>query len=95
MGNESDKRWHITVSGRVQGVGFRYFTAGVAAEFDLTGWVRNAADGTVLVEAQGREKHLSRFCRRLRRGPSLARVDDVTHVDAPLVEGETSLRISY
>ena len=65
------------VSGRVQGVGFRYFTQEAAMHEGLTGWVRNLADGTVEVMAEGDAEAVERFARRLARGPSLARVDRV------------------
>lgn len=63
------------VKGRVQGVGFRQFTALRARELGLVGWVRNLPDGSVEAEAQGEEKALADFEKLLRRGPQLARVD--------------------
>jgi acylphosphatase len=65
------------VSGRVQGVGFRYFTIEVAAAEALHGWVRNLADGRVEVLAEGDREAIDRLERRLRRGPPAGRVDAV------------------
>ena len=62
------------VSGRVQGVGFRYFTQRTASRLGIDGWVRNTPDGSVEVEAAGDADALSRFERELRLGPSGSRV---------------------
>lgn len=72
------------LSGRVQGVGFRYFTADVAAREGITGWVRNLPDRRVEIVAEGETEALERFERAVRHGPPSARVDeiDVTE-DAP------------
>jgi acylphosphatase len=65
------------VSGRVQGVGYRYFAQDIAAREGLNGRVRNLPDGRVEVEAEGDEETLARFEAALWRGPSHARVEDV------------------
>jgi acylphosphatase len=66
-----------TVVGRVQGVGYRYATLGVAHELGLRGWVRNAPDGSVETWAQGNEANLEAFIAFLRQGPRSARVQSV------------------
>ena len=65
------------VTGRVQGVGFRWFTHDAAAREGIQGWVRNLADGSVEVVAEGEAESLSRFEAAVRRGPGGARVADV------------------
>ena len=70
-----------TVTGRVQGVSFRYHAEREARRLGLTGWVRNHEDGTVRVEAQGPEPVVDELVRWLRHGPPHARVDGV-RVDA-------------
>jgi acylphosphatase len=65
------------VSGRVQGVGYRYFTQDIARQEGLTGVVRNLADGRVEALAEGDDESLTRFEAALRRGPSHARVAGV------------------
>jgi acylphosphatase len=67
----------LVVSGRVQGVGFRYFTLRAAEELGLAGWVRNLADGRVEVHAEGPPAALEHLAERLRRGPPFARVGGV------------------
>jgi acylphosphatase len=66
-----------TVTGRVQGVGYRYSVLNVAQELGLAGWVRNAPDGSVETLAQGHQRVLDRFVAFLRQGPRAARVDAV------------------
>ena len=66
-----------SVSGRVQGVGFRAWTRTQANSLGLTGWVRNRADGSVEVLCEGRRPLLEQFAALLREGPSLSRVEEV------------------
>lgn len=65
------------VTGRVQGVGFRYFVRTAANRLGVTGWVCNTRDGAVQVVAEGSRKCLDRLIEALRHGPSLAAVEDV------------------
>ena len=67
------------IIGRVQGVGFRYFARGAALREGVYGWVRNAPDGNVEIEAEGEAEAIERFEHRIRQGPGGARVD---HMDA-------------
>jgi acylphosphatase len=78
--NDSDperKAYRLKVSGRVQGVGFRYHVISHAQELGLDGYARNLADGTVEVWAEGRQDALDDLLEATRRGPRWARVDDV------------------
>ena len=70
-------RVHLIVHGRVQGVGFRYFVTREARALGLAGTVRNRADGTVEVEAEGDPAALDQLAAAVRRGPSGARVERV------------------
>ena len=69
------------VSGRVQGVGFRYFVQEAALGEGISGWVRNLPTGAVEVLAEGDVEALERFTRQLARGPALARVENVDVTD--------------
>lgn len=66
-------RRHL-ISGRVQGVGFRYFAERCARRWGISGWVRNLADGSVEVHAEGRAEALKHFEQDLREGPPHADV---------------------
>lgn len=68
-------RAHVLISGRVQGVAYRYFAEKYAKSFGITGWVKNLYDGRVEVLAEGDREDLDRFLARLREGPRLAAVD--------------------
>ena len=70
------------ISGRVQGVGFRYFSHAIADREGLYGWVRNLPDGRVEIFAEGEQGALERFERQIRSGPPGARVGDVDVQDA-------------
>ena len=68
-------RLSFRVFGIVQGVGFRWFVKEAAAGHGVTGWVRNASDGSVEGEAQGSVPALDAFVRSLKGGHAMARVD--------------------
>lgn len=76
-------RYRLQVTGRVQGVGFRWFTCRAARERGLVGWVQNQADGSVLCEVEGPDAALEAFLADLRRGPRGSRVDDVASQQIP------------
>ncbi len=59
-------RVRVSYTGRVQGVGFRATAAAIAERFDVTGWVRNEPDGSVLLEVQGTEPEIAAFRQALR-----------------------------
>ncbi len=70
------KRLHVTWSGRVQGVGFRYTTETVALELELVGWVRNLPDGQVEAVCEGSEQALKTFLERMAQGPMEPHIRD-------------------
>jgi acylphosphatase len=69
--------YRFTVSGQVQGVGFRYTALAQARRLGLAGWVGNRADGAVEGMASGTDEALGRFREWLQRGPPAARVERV------------------
>lgn len=69
----------IRITGRVQGVGFRAATVRQAHSLGVTGWVRNAPDGSVEALIQGEPEQVDQMLSWLHRGPALARVREVTH----------------
>lgn len=70
-------RYSIRVTGRVQGVGFRYSALREAKSADITGYVRNLPDGSVEIEAEGSREQLETLVEWCRRGPGLSRVESV------------------
>ena len=66
-----------TVSGRVQGVGFRYYVVRMARRIGLSGWVKNNLDGTVSFEAAGLAADINELLEHIRTGPRSSRVDGV------------------
>lgn len=89
------RRFSITLHGRVQGVGFRFFTWNCARRHDLSGWVRNSLDGGVVMEVQGEENDLEAFRIAIQKGPASARVLDIKVVELPLLYNEESFEIRY
>jgi acylphosphatase len=72
---------HVTIRGRVQGVGYRAWVADEAAARNLEGWVRNARDGSVEALFAGPADLVAAMIASCRRGPSMARVDAVQEDD--------------
>ena len=72
------------ITGRVQGVGYRYFTVRAARELGLSGWVRNLSDGRVEVLAVGVQRKLSNLEGELRLGPLRAEVRTLEIEEAAL-----------
>lgn len=74
-------RWLI--SGRVQGVGFRWYVQRRAEECGVVGWVRNLPDGRVEVVSKGDSQALATLHAALTQGPRLSHVENVDKVDIP------------
>jgi acylphosphatase len=80
-------RAHVVIAGRVQGVAFRYETRSAAGRIGVTGWVRNRRDGSVEAVIEGTRAQVDDMLAWCRRGPALARVDDVAaHWEQPTGE---------
>ncbi len=88
-------RLRVTVSGIVQGVNFRYYTARQAQSLGVTGWVANRSDGSVEVLAEGARANLQALLDWLGHGPPSAHVDGVrTSWEEPTGEYD-SFRVRY
>jgi len=74
---------HLLISGRVQGVGFRYSMSEEAERLGATGWVRNRRDGTVEAVVDGAPEALDALISWARRGPPSARVTGVQVSEIP------------
>jgi len=73
----------INIYGKVQGVGFRYRAVQKANDLGITGFVKNRADGSVYIEADGEPEILEQFVIWCKVGPSWSRVDNVKVDDIP------------
>ncbi len=72
--NETNNTYKILLNGRVQGVGFRYYTENKARKHDIKGYVRNTLDDGVEIVCQGREEDLKAFIDEIKKGPPFAMV---------------------
>ncbi|KAK3724488.1 hypothetical protein LTR37_001112 [Vermiconidia calcicola] len=83
------KRVSYKVTGTVQGVNFRSWTVDKAKSLNLTGFVKNADDGSVTGEAQGDQGSLDKFVQHLNKGPGPADVNQVEQKEIGTKEGES------
>ena len=81
------------ITGRVQGVGFRWFTSRVAKELDISGTVQNHPDGSVRVHAKGAPALLDQLEATIGRGPAAARVEAVESMEPSQVVKTDGFRI--
>jgi acylphosphatase len=81
------------ISGRVQGVGFRFFAERVANQLGLRGYVKNRWDGAVEVYAIGDAESLQEFQRHLAEGPRSAHVTGIEESDEPVRKEFSTFRI--
>jgi acylphosphatase len=92
---EQERSVRLLVSGRVQGVGFRYHTLAAARRLGLVGWVKNLAGGEVEVRVTGPDSTLEALRRELRRGPPGSRVDALEETALESPSPWTEFRIVY
>jgi acylphosphatase len=85
---------NIHIEGRVQKVGFRYYTHQVALAHELTGFVMNQRDGSVYTEVEGEENQVMAFFDWCRQGPSMAEVTKITCTEGTL-QGFTVFEIRH
>lgn len=77
------RRLRVRVSGRVQGVGFRWFVRRTAEALELAGWVRNSGDGSVELAVEGPERGVAALIDAVREGPEGAHVEAVEELGSP------------
>lgn len=92
--SDGRKALSVRIKGRVQGVGFRYWTQGEAQALGLDGWVRNEPDGSVAAFISGPEDALTAMLERLHVGPRGAAVTGVTSRPAVIGEVPAGFRIT-
>ena len=76
--SEDNLTVNMKITGKVQGVGFRYFVLRQAQELGINGWVSNKSNGDVEAFAQGEKADLEQFIAKVKEGPSFSRVEDVS-----------------
>ena len=91
---ENEVRQHFRFSGRVQGVGFRYTAQFEARSLSLSGWVKNCADGSVELEAQGDAGAIAALVKRL-RDDRFIRIESTECHSMPLEPSERGFRICF
>lgn len=87
------KRYFIVFEGRVQGVGFRYFTTQTAKSLNMTGTVRNLSNGKVEVEIQGDSETFDQFLQKILQGNGFSRIEDYSLKEIPIQTKEKDFKI--
>ncbi len=87
------RRVHVTVSGDVQGVGYRYTLQQVAQRADVVGWVRNLRDGRVEAELEGEDAAVASVLEWMSRGPAGAHVTGREVAEAAPAAGDTGFAV--
>lgn len=88
-------RAHLFVSGRVQGVNYRWFTADAADALKLTGWVRNLPDFRVEAMFEGERENIEKAIIICKQGPPASRVTDVDVTWENQIEGFSDFEIRH
>ncbi|MFE8701443.1 acylphosphatase [Cytobacillus sp. FJAT-54145] len=86
---------HIMVSGKVQGVGYRYFAQMKAVQYGIKGWVRNSDDNSVEIVAVGEQEQVDQFVKVLREGNPFSKVTNVEISQLEESSSFQSFKIKY
>jgi len=87
--------FRIIVQGRVQGVGYRWFTMQIAQQLGIKGYVKNLVDGNVEVFAQGDDTSIQEFINQLRKGPSFSNVTNLDISDADFDHNLNQFKVTH
>ncbi len=85
----------IIVSGKVQGVGYRYFSQMKAVQYGVKGWVKNLADSSVEIIAQGEKGQLEPFIADLRKGNPFSKINNMEITEMNQIDLVHSFTIKY
>lgn len=80
------KHLNIKISGKVQGVGFRYSCQQEAKKQNIKGYVRNMPDGSVYIEAEGKEPNITNFFHWCQKGPSISKITGIEVSESQISE---------
>lgn len=89
MSQKNIGTFNLLLSGRVQGVGFRYFAEARAARYNIKGYVKNTYDNKVEIVCQGEPDNLDKFILEVKNGPSFSHIKQVDMeevIDAPVYD---------
>lgn len=89
------KQLHLLVSGKVQGVGFRYFAQMKAVQYGVTGWVKNHTNGAVEIMVCGEDWILEQYIKDIKEGNPFSTVESVDITEKDGVEQFKSFKIKY
>ena len=89
------QRLHAIISGRVQGVSFRYYTQQEAQKLGVKGWIRNRPERTVEVTAEGERDKLDDLLAFLHHGPPAAKVENVQSTWSDAIGEFSDFQITY
>jgi len=92
---ENIKTYNVVLSGRVQGVGFRYFAVSVADKYDVRGYVKNITGGRVEIVCQGDEEELRSFMDEVKKGPAFSVITNTVIEEIPDVKEYNDFEIKY
>ncbi len=92
---EERVRYELVYTGRVQGVGFRYWVHSQAVKNRLTGWARNEYNGSVTVQIQGLRSQIERFEYDVQNGYKYMRIDHVAKTRIPYDTDERRFEVRY
>lgn len=92
---ENIKTYKVLLSGRVQGVGFRYFAESVAGKYSVKGYVKNTPAGKVEILCQGEEEEVGTFIDEVRRGPAFSVITDMVNQEVIDNKIYNSFEIKY
>ncbi len=88
-------RRHVYLSGRVQGVGCRYYILANARELSITGWVKNLVDGRVEAILEGDKDNIEKMVEVVKDGPTFGKVTDLKVIDEEYQEEFIDFRLRY
>ncbi|NFR87318.1 acylphosphatase [Clostridium botulinum] len=89
------KRYSLKIFGRVQEIGFRYFSQLAATNLLLTGYVKILYSDEVIMEIQGKQENIDQFINTILNGNKFSKVYDINIDELPLINDEKRFSIKY
>lgn len=89
------ERYNLLVTGRVQGVGFRYFVQTLAMNMNLYGWVKNLDTGQVEIDVQGPKGFIIDFEKKVKKGNHFSKVEDIEIRRLEVEENYKKFKVKY